>query len=138
MSFDKSSGQEAISCTGGCHCGRVKFTVDIPKQVKVRKCNCSICHMSGFIHLTVARNDLVLLKGEEDLVEYRFNTGMARHLFCGHCGVKSFYVPRSHPEGYSVNLNCLRIDPEIEIQMGNFDGRHWEDNIRQLREDLGE
>jgi hypothetical protein len=43
----------------------------------------------------------------EDLTEYRFNAGTARHLLCRHCGVKAFYVPRSHPDGWSVNARCL-------------------------------
>ncbi len=72
------------------------------------------------------------MQGENRLTNYTFNTEIARHLFCSICGVKSFYVPRSHPQGYSVNLHC--IDPEmieaLEIRM--FDGRNWEENIGNL------
>jgi hypothetical protein len=83
----------------------------------------------------VAKKDFQLMQGEDDLAEYQFNTGTARHLFCRYCGVKSFYVPRSHPGGYSVNLNCLELDKDITIETGNFDGRHWRRNIKSLLED---
>jgi len=89
--------------------------------------------MTGFVHLIVGMGDLTILSGEQDLVEYRFNTGTARHLFCRNCGVKSFYVPRSHPDGYSVNLNCLDSGPKPEIEYCGFDGRHWRKNIDKLR-----
>jgi hypothetical protein len=104
---------------GGCHCGAVKFDVRAPAVIEALECNCSICGMTGFLHLIVARARFTLLQGEDALVEYRYNTGTARHLFCRTCGVKSFYVPRSHPEGYSVNVRCLapgtieRVDIEL-------------------------
>ena len=85
--------------------------------------------------MTVGLEDLNLLSGKDDLREYRFNTGTARHLFCRHCGVKSFYVPRSHPDGYSINLNCLDVCPEIQVHMENFDGKHWRKNVHRIRED---
>jgi hypothetical protein len=108
-----------VTHRGACHCGAVAFEVDAPARLTVSDCNCSICRMSGYQHLVVPRSRFRLLKGAESLTEYRFNTGTARHLFCRHCGVKSFYVPRSNPDGYSVNLRCL--DPatiehvEVEI-----------------------
>ncbi|MFO1507964.1 MAG: GFA family protein [Lysobacterales bacterium] len=96
-----------VTHRGGCHCGRVRFEVDAPAHPTVLECNCSICRMTGFLHLIVPASRFRLLAGAEDLAEYRFNTGVACHLFCRHCGIKSFYVPRSHPQGYSVNLRCL-------------------------------
>ena len=43
---------------------------------------------------------------------------------CRHCGVKSFYQPRSHPNAWSVNANCL--DEPVELVIERFDGRNWE------------
>ena len=104
---------------GGCHCGGVRFEVDAPARLRALECNCSICRMTGFVHLIVAKSRFRLLAGEELLAEYRFNTGTARHLFCSRCGVKSFYVPRSNPDGWSVNVRCL--DPlnieKVEIDL---------------------
>ena len=92
---------------GGCHCRRVRFEVDAPAVLDALDCNCSICRMTGFLHLIVPATRFRLLDGEDALSEYRFNTGAARHLFCRHCGVKAFYVPRSHPDGYSINVRCI-------------------------------
>ena len=96
-----------VTHRGGCHCGAVAFEVDAPAHLVVSECNCSMCRCSGYLHLIVPRTRFRLLRGAEHLSEYRFNTGIARHLFCQHCGVKSFYVPRSNPDGYSINLRCL-------------------------------
>lgn len=101
------SSAPLVTHRGGCHCRRVCFEVDAPAQLEVLDCNCSICRMAGFLHLIVPARHFRLLSGAEDLVEYTFNTGAARHLFCRHCGIKSFYVPRSHPDGFDVNARCL-------------------------------
>ncbi len=124
---------DRLNCEGGCHCGAVRFRVVLPPKVEVRRCNCSICEMTGYVHLTVPDKDFELLRGAKSLQEYRFNTGTARHLFCGKCGIKSFYVPRSHPDCYSVNLNCLDLPAGIEVEWGEFDGRNWEANIHTIR-----
>ena len=106
---------------GGCHCGAVAFEVDAPARVTVSECNCSICHMSGYLHLIVPRARFRLLRGEASLSTYTFNTGVARHLFCRHCGVKSFYVPRSNPDGYSVNVRCLEPGTLAAVTAEPFD-----------------
>jgi hypothetical protein len=110
-----------VTHRGGCHCGAVAFEVDAPARLAVSECNCSICRMSGFLHLIVPRNRLRLLRGADELTDYRFNTGTAQHLFCRHCGVKSFYVPRSNPDGYSVNVRCLDRATVTEVTIEPFD-----------------
>ena len=110
-----------VTHRGGCHCGAVAFEVDAPARVTVSECNCSMCRMTGFLHLIVPRTRFRLLRGAEALSEYRFNTGAAQHLFCSHCGVKSFYVPRSNPDGYSVNLRCLDQSTLAEVTIELFD-----------------
>ena len=92
---------------GGCHCGRVRFEVDAPARIEALECNCSICRMTGFLHLIVPASRFRLLRGADVLTEYTFNTGSARHRFCRVCGIKSFYIPRSHPRGIDVNVHCL-------------------------------
>jgi hypothetical protein len=117
---------------GGCHCGAVRFEVEAPADLELDECNCSICFMTGYRHLIVPREAFRLLRGEENLTSYRFKTGVAEHLFCKTCGVKSFYIPRSHPDGISVNGRCL--DPgTFEIRsLTPFDGRNWEKNVHKL------
>ena len=118
--------ESLVTHRGGCHCGAVAFEVDAPADLSVSECNCSICRMTGFLHLIVPRNRFRLLKGAGDLTEYRFNTGTARHLFCRHCGIKSFYVPRSHPDGYSVHARCIEPGTVRSLNITPFDGVHWE------------
>ena len=111
---------------GGCHCGAVAFEVDAPAALEVTECNCSVCAMTGFLHLIVPTSRFRLVRGAEVLAEYRFNTGAAKHLFCRHCGIKSFYVPRSHPDGISVHARCLKPGTVVSITVKPFDGRNWE------------
>ncbi len=111
---------------GGCHCGDVKFEVSAPGDLEVLDCNCSMCARSAYLHLIVRAEDFRLLAGSDALTEYRFGTGTARHLFCSRCGVKSFYVPRSHPDGYSVNARCLDPASITSMRIRPYDGRNWE------------
>ena len=117
---------------GGCHCGRVQFEVDAPGDIEADECNCSICRKTGYLHLIVPKEDFRLIAGEDDLETYTFNTGAAQHYFCRHCGIKSFYVPRSHPDGISVNINCLEPETILSLTVTAFDGANWEKNVHKL------
>jgi hypothetical protein len=117
--------------SGACHCGAVTFTVEAPDSVEVERCNCSICRKSGYLHLIVPRAKFQLLSGEDQLRTYTFNTGVAQHYFCRHCGIKPFYIPRSNPDGVDVNLNCLDRPP-AEVHIVPFDGGNWEANAHTL------
>lgn len=120
--------------TGGCHCGAVRFEVDLPTSFEAEDCNCSICAMSGNIHVIVPSSRFRLLKGEGEMSEYRFGTGQARHFFCRTCGVKSFYIPRSNPDGYAVTWRCLDDWMELDVTVCPFDGQNWEANAGRLAE----
>ena len=117
---------------GGCHCGAVSFEVHAPADMEALRCNCSICTMTGFVHLIVPKDAFELISGQDQLTDYRFNTGTAKHLFCRTCGVKSFYIPRSHPDGVSVNVNCLDQRNVKSITYADFDGQNWEEAISDL------
>ena len=123
---------ELVRHEGGCHCGAVRFEVLAPADLVVHDCNCSICALTGFLHLIVPRDRFRLIRGKESLNEYRFNTGVARHLFCRTCGIKSFYVPRSNPEGFSVNFRCLEGSTVRSFQVRKFDGQNWEESAGAL------
>jgi hypothetical protein len=115
-----------VTHKGGCHCGRVHFEVEAPVRIEVIDCNCSICAKSGYLHLIVPKERFRLLSGAESLTAYQFNTGTAKHLFCAICGIKSFYVPRSHPDGYSVNARCLDEGTVEAMTVMKGDGKNWE------------
>jgi hypothetical protein len=115
-----------VTHRGGCHCGAVRFEVEAPARIEALECNCTICSMTGFLHLIVPRARFRLLGDPAALREYTFNTGVARHLFCGTCGIKSYYVPRSNPDGIDVNVRCLERDTIEALNVAPFDGRNWE------------
>lgn len=123
---------ERVTHRGGCHCARVRFEVDAPRDPQVQSCNCSLCSMTAYLHLIVPRAHFRLLTPWEELSTYTFNTGTAKHLFCRTCGIKSFYVPRSNPDGYSVNLRCLDPGTLGEAHVTPFDGRNWEAHAGEL------
>jgi len=113
---------------GSCHCGRVRFRVTAAID-RITRCNCSMCTKKGFLHVIVPQAAFELLAGADDLTEYRFNTGVAKHRFCRHCGIHPFYVPRSDPDKIDVNVRCLEgVDPDA-FAIEPFDGRNWETAI---------
>ena len=117
---------------GGCHCGAVRFTVALPGAIEVEDCNCTICAMSGNIHVIVPAAHFELLQGQDALTEYTFNTRTAKHLFCRICGVKSYYVPRSNPDGFAVTYRCLDDWQNLDAITTPFDGQNWEAHAGRL------
>src|SRR5690606_12973419 len=117
---------------GGCHCGRVRFRVRADLG-DVTECNCSICTKKGFLHLIVPPEQFELLQGKDELTTYAFNTGVAKHTFCRHCGMHPFYTPRSHPDQIDVNARCLDGIDVARLRPRFFDGRNWEQAIGTLR-----
>ena len=118
--------------SGGCHCGGVRFEVALPPEVEAQTCNCSMCAKTGFVHIIVPQSRFRIIRGAERLSEYTFNTRVARHLFCAECGVKSFYRPRSNPDGWSVNARCLDEAEALALNLTAFDGQNWERNAAGL------
>ena len=120
---------------GGCHCGAVRFSAVHQRHndepLVAHACNCSMCEKVGYLHLIIPAANFQLEQGEGDLSCYTFNSGVAKHYFCRHCGVKPFYIPRSNPDGYSLNVRCLdSVPPELEVEP--FDGQNWEQNAADL------
>ena len=113
---------------GGCHCGRVRFRIRVDlTENPIGECNCSICTKKGILHLPVTAERMEILSGADALTTYTFNTGVAKHMFCRHCGIHAFYNPRTDPENYSVNARCLdNYDPDTMKSKRLFEGRNWE------------
>jgi len=117
--------------SGGCHCRAIRFEVEAPEAIEAVDCNCSVCAMTGFVHLIVPKSNFTLLQGENKLSTYTFNSRIAKHTFCKTCGIKPFYTPRSNPDGIDVNVRCLDTQPQ-SLTLQPFDGQHWEDNAHTL------
>lgn len=122
----RGEGVAVIVHAGGCHCGRVRFEVDAPAELVIDECNCSMCRRTGFLHLIVPQERFRIVQGADAMATYTFNTGTAKHMFCATCGIKPFYVPRSHPDGWSVNARCIDSDTVRGMKINAVDGRNWE------------
>ena len=116
---------------GSCHCKAIQFEIDAPEDLEVEDCNCSICSKAGFLHLILPLSKFKLLQGEDAITTYTFNTGVAKHTFCKHCGNKPFYTPRSNPDGIDINVRCLDTQPK-SLTIEKFDGQNWEDNAHKV------
>ena len=125
-----------ITHRGGCHCGRVRFEVDAPAELTIDDCNCSMCTRTAYLHLIVTADRFRITQGREALSLYTFNTGTAKHYFCSVCGTKPFYVPRSHPDGWSVNARCIDEGTVTGLKINRIDGRNWERQYPQGRGDF--
>ena len=118
---------------GGCHCSAVRFRVDVEDHVAL-ECNCSMCAKMGYLHVIVPPERFAILKGEEAITTYTFNTHVAKHMFCRVCGVHPFYRPRSHPDDWDVNALCLDGDAPARFRVETFDGQGWESNVASIRD----
>ena len=110
---------------GGCHCGAVRFRAKVDLD-RLSECNCSVCTKKGILHLPTDPADFELLKGKHAITVYTFETGMAQHTFCTHCGMHAFYIPRSQPHRLSVNARCLDDIDAADLKPSRFfGGRDW-------------
>ena len=114
-----------------CHCKAVQLEMEADSPLKAIRCNCSMCQKSGLLHLITPASKFRLLKGEDNLSCYTFNSHIAKHYFCTTCGIRPFYIPRSNPDGYSVNALCLDPYPE-NLEVEPFDGQNWEKHAHNL------
>lgn len=109
--------------TGTCHCGAVAFRVTLDGGLTARQCNCSLCRRKGAIMGTVAKNRLEILRGEDKLSLYRWNTGVARHYFCSACGIYTHHQRRTDPNICGFNLGCVEgVDPSTLGEIEQVDG----------------
>jgi hypothetical protein len=114
-----------ITLSGQCHCQTVRFECETPVKVDVLDCNCSMCRLTGYLHLIVKKAHFRIVAGADNLSEYRFNTHKAQHWFCKTCGIKTFYVPRSHPDSVSIHLKAVDAT-QLQVTLVPFDGQNWE------------
>ena len=122
-----------VTHLGSCHCKQIQFEVKGEDNIKVLDCSCSICSILNYKHYIIDKSQFKLLKGKKYLSTYTFNTNVAKHLFCKNCGIKSFYIPRSHPDSISVNLNCIYSKTINKVKVIKFDGKHWKKNINKIK-----
>ncbi|MCJ2068921.1 GFA family protein [Methylobacterium sp. J-030] len=94
--------------SGQCHCGSVRFEVMLSDGFgSILRCTCSYCRMRGAVVAMAGKDGVKILKGQETLTSYRFNTGAAQHFFCSRCGIYTHHQRRSDTDSYAVNVACL-------------------------------
>src|SRR5436190_18906854 len=116
---------ELQSHTGGCHCGKVRYQVKIDLAAPVLSCNCSMCGRVGSLLSFVPAQQFTLLSGEDSLADYQFNKHVIHHLFCKHCGIKSFARGKDKNGGDTVAINTRCIDGvDLDaLDVKKFDGK---------------
>ena len=96
-----------------CHCGAVEIQVNLKEEIdKLMICNCSMCKRKGIAVATINKKDLKIVKGENKIKFYQFNTKVAKHHFCSECGVQTHNLRRSDPNTYGINIGCM---DEIDV-----------------------
>lgn len=109
---------------GGCHCGAVRYRVEIDLSGPVTQCNCSICSRTGTLLSFVPAKAFALEKGEDALTDYQFGKKNIHHLFCKICGVRSFARGQGpHGPMAAINTRCLDDVDEATLNVQHFDGR---------------
>jgi hypothetical protein len=91
---------------GSCHCGRVEFEIDGELNSGLI-CDCSLCKRKNAIMYRMPKEQFRLTKGENELTTYQWNTKIAKHYFCRHCGIYTHHQPRTRPDLMGVNLGCI-------------------------------
>jgi hypothetical protein len=114
-----------MSHHGSCHCGAVKYRVNLDLEKPVMECNCSICSRQGTQLAFVTPDKFTLEHGEDQQTEYKFNKHVISHLFCKTCGVKSF-ARGVGPQGpmVAINVRCLDGYDPTRLSVKQFDGKN--------------
>jgi hypothetical protein len=101
---------------GSCHCGAVQFEVELHNGLeKLRRCNCSLCRRKGAVMASVPLEGLRIVKGEDKLTLYQWNTKRAKHYFCSVCGIYTHHQRRSAPGEFGFNVGCLEGVNPLEL-----------------------
>jgi hypothetical protein len=126
---------ETAPRTGGCHCGGVRFTVELPAELRGARCNCSICSMKGVVMVAAPIEAFEIIAGENLLSVYRFNTMAAKHHFCSRCGIHVYHQRRADPSQVGVSVACLDgVSPYDFAEVPVMDGvNHPLDSGAQFR-----
>ena len=116
---------------GGCHCGAIRFSL-VGTIDELVDCNCSYCAKAGYLHWEVAPEQFSLKTPQDEVGDYQFGTLTSHNYFCATCGISPFRRSRSDPNAIDINARCLDGVSLEGIPVEVFDGRHWEEQMKQL------
>jgi hypothetical protein len=120
----RQNGDFSMAFEGSCHCGKVAYEVDADLPTKAVLCNCSNCTIKGMIVDYFPAAQFRLTRGDEALLNYRFNTHVIEHRFCGTCGVELFGQAEA-PDGApmkGLNLRCVKALDLDALELEHVDG----------------
>jgi len=119
-----------------CHCGAVVLELDLPDGiVDPRRCDCSICRRKGAVAASVPLSGLKVIKGQDVLRLYQFNTNTAKHYFCSICGIYTHHQRRSNPNEYGYNIGCLEgVNPFLIGDVPTNDGVNHRSDLPARRD----
>jgi hypothetical protein len=106
---------------GSCHCNAVQFEVEADIASGVQ-CDCSLCKRKNAVMLRVPKQNFRLLKGEDALGLYEWNTRAAKHYFCKHCGIYTHHQPRTRADMVAVNLGCIDTLDASKLAVERLEG----------------
>ncbi len=117
-----------------CHCGAIEIELHLPDGiVDPRRCNCSICKRKGAVAASVPLAGLKVVRGEDSLSLYQFDTKEAEHYFCSLCGIYTHHKRRSNPDQYGINLGCLEgVDTRLLGEIKTCDGANNHPSDRNI------
>lgn len=120
--------------SGSCHCGAVRYEVDVELNGRATKCNCSICMKLGTTGTNVKPSQFRLLAGEGSLTQYSRNP-VARRSFCSVCGTHCFSrgdIPELGGAFVGLNVNTFDDVDVGLLAISHWDGRHdnWHAGLR--------
>ena len=106
-----------------CHCGKVEVAVQFDNGLEnIRRCDCSLCRRKGAVMAMVPLANLQVIKGQDNLMLYQWNTRVAEHYFCKTCGIYTHHKRRSNPNQYGINIACIEgVNPFAygDVPLGN-------------------
>ena len=108
---------------GTCHCGAVRYEVEMAPPDKAFGGNCSICKRAGWLLAFAPGSAFRLLSGEDAVRDYQFNKQNIHHYFCTTCGIRSFSRGKK-PSGedmIAINLRCLTDFDATKLPVQEFD-----------------
>jgi hypothetical protein len=110
-----------------CHCGAIRFEVELDPGAGGARCNCSICAKMGITGKIVKPAAFTLTAGEKDLGQYEWGAKISQRFFCKHCGIHCFargHLAEVGGDYVSVNLNCVDDVDASQLPIIYWDGRH--------------
>jgi hypothetical protein len=118
---------EAKKVKGGCHCGAVRYEIEIDLTQPINRCNCRFCTMTATANVIVKPQAFTLLDGADSLADYRVGQSPNRFPFCKVCGIHAFgqgHLPQLGGDYYAANVLTLDdVDPS-RLTYVYWDGRH--------------